>query len=87
MLIDAHTHIAKYESNLDEAIREIHEHRILTISNSMDVFAFEKNLKIAERCALIMPTFGIHPWSATEHSYKLEKLGDFINQSPMIGEI
>ena len=87
MLIDAHTHIAKYESNLDEVIREINEHKILTISNSMDVFAFEKNLKIAERCELIMPTFGIHPWSATEYSYKLENLVDYINQSPMIGEI
>lgn len=87
MLIDAHTHIAKYENNLAEVIREINEHRILTISNSMDAFAFEKNLKISERCALIMPTFGIHPWSATENSYKLESFIDYINQSPMIGEI
>ena len=87
MLIDAHTHIAKYENNLDEVFREINEHKILTISNSMDVFAFEKNLKIAENCKLIMPTFGIHPWSATEYSYKLENLIEYINQSPMIGEI
>jgi TatD DNase family protein len=87
MLIDAHTHIAKYENNLEEVIDEINKHRILTVSNSMDAFAFEKNLKIAERCELIMPTFGIHPWSATEHSYKLESLIDYINQSPMIGEI
>lgn len=87
MLIDAHTHISKYENNLEEVIGEINKHRILTISNSMDVFAFEKNLKIAEQCELIMPTFGIHPWSATEYSYKLESLIDYINQSPMIGEI
>ena len=37
MLIDAHTHIAKDEDNLDEVDREINEQNILTISNSMDV--------------------------------------------------
>jgi TatD DNase family protein len=87
MLIDAHTHIAKYEDNIDEVIQEINEHNILTISNSMDVFAYERNLKLAEECKLIIPTFGIHPWTVTENAYKLESLVEFIDKSPMIGEI
>jgi TatD DNase family protein len=87
MLIDAHTHIAKYENNLDKVIREINEHKILTISNSMDVLAYERNLKIAGECKLIIPTFGIHPWTVTENSHKLESLKKYIDRSPIIGEV
>ncbi len=87
MFIDAHTHIAKYEDNLEDVIREIEELDILTISNSMDVLAYERNLKIAETCKMIIPTFGIHPWTVTENSYKLESLTEYIDRSPIIGEV
>lgn len=87
MLIDAHTHIAKYENNIDAVLKEINDNNILTISNSMDVLAYERNLKIAEKCKLIIPTFGIHPWTVTEYAHKLDSLKQYVDRSPMIGEI
>ncbi len=87
MYIDAHTHLAKYEENMFEVISEIERNEILTVSVSMDSFLFEKNLEIARTCPFVIPSFGIHPWSATRYSYKLGELVENINRSPMIGEI
>ena len=87
MYIDAHTHLAKYEENLFEVLNEIEENEILTISVSMDSFLFQKNLQIAETCKYVIPSFGIHPWSATHYSYKLGDLVESIKLAPMIGEI
>lgn len=87
LYIDAHTHLAKYDENMFEVISEIEKHEILTVSVSMDSFLYEKNLEIAKTCSLVIPTFGIHPWSATRFSYKLGELVENINRSAMIGEI
>ena len=87
MYIDAHTHLAKYEENMFEVISEIESNEILTISVSMDSFLFEKNLAIAKTCPYVIPSFGIHPWSATSFSYKLGDLVEYINRCSMIGEI
>jgi TatD DNase family protein len=91
MLIDAHAHIDRYDlvnrETLDSAVQEISQDRIFTVSNSMDLPSYERNLAIAERCRFVLPIFGVHPWNAPEYAGCLEDLAPAIEQSPMLGEI
>ncbi len=87
MLIDVHTHLDSYGEELESVLGEIRQHQIFTISNSMDLPSYERNLDIASRCDLVLPTFGIHPWKAPEYVDRLDDLRRAIDQSPMIGEI
>jgi len=91
MLIDAHSHVDRYslvdEHALESALAEIVQHRILTVSNSMDLPSYRCNLEISEKCDLVLPAFGVHPWNAREHVDRLRDLSGAIEQSPMIGEI
>ena len=91
MLIDAHTHIDRYdlleEGFLESALDEIHHHRIFTLSNSMDIPSYQRNLEISKNNDLILPLFGIHPWNAPEYVSRLDDLHDLISRSPILGEI
>jgi TatD DNase family protein len=87
LLIDAHAHLDRYGDALEPALEEITQHRIFTISNSMDLPSYRRNLEIGERCERILPTFGVHPWNAPEYAGRLEDLSQAIGQSPMLGEI
>ena len=87
MLIDAHSHLDRYENNLQSAIEEITQHKIFTISNSMDLPSYKRNLKIGEMCEIVLPTFGVHPWNAPEYVDRLGDLSKPIEQSPILGEI
>jgi TatD DNase family protein len=91
MFIDAHSHVDRYdlvgERALEFALAEIAQHRIFTISNSMDLPSYRRNLEISEKCNLVLPAFGVHPWNAPEYVDRLQDLGEAIEQSPMIGEI
>ena len=91
MLIDAHSHVDRYslvdEHSLESALAEIAQHRILTISNSMDLPSYGRNLEIGEKCDLVLPAFGVHPWTAPEYVDRLRDLSGAITLSPMIGEI
>lgn len=87
MLIDAHAHLDCYGEELESALTEIAEHRILTIAVSMDLPSYQRSLEIADRCNLVLPTFGVHPKRAPEYAGRLGELSTFIEQSPMIGEI
>ncbi len=61
MLIDAHSHVDRYdlvdEHALQSALAEIVQHGILTITNSMDLASYRRNLEISEECDLILPVF------------------------------
>jgi TatD DNase family protein len=91
MLIDAHSHVDRYDllgaGALASALGEMTQHRILTISNSMDLQSYRRNLEISEMCSLVLPAFGMHPWNAVEYVDRLGDLGEAIEQSPIIGEI
>ena len=91
MLIDAHAHIDRYElagvGALESALGEIAHHGILTISNSMDLPTYERNLAIGETCDLVLPIFGVHPWNAPQVAGRLDDLRGAVERSPMIGEI
>jgi TatD DNase family protein len=87
MLIDAHAHIDKHAAELEAALKQIEERRILTWAVAMDVPSYRRSLEIAERCAWVKPTFGIHPNSAHEYADDLPALAPLIEQSPALGEL
>jgi TatD DNase family protein len=87
MLIDAHCHIDRCGENLGYALEQIKQHRVFTISNSMDIHSYKQNVEIATTSDFILPIFGIHPWNASEYVGRLEDLDWAISESPMIGEI
>lgn len=91
MLIDAHAHIDRYDlvgdNALDSTLAEITQHEIFTISNSMDLASYQRNLEISKSCDWVLPVFGVHPWNAPQVVDRLGDLSDAIEQSPMIGEI
>jgi len=87
MLIDAHAHLDRYGSLLDEALGEIERERILTVATAMDIPSYLELREIGERSAWVLPTFGIHPRRAAEYADRLPELAPYIEMSPAIGEI
>jgi len=87
MLIDAHAHLDKYGDLTDRALEETGGYRIFTISNSMDPQSYKSVLGIGEKSRYILPTFGIHPWEAHNYANDLAALDEYIDQSPMLGEL
>ncbi len=87
MLIDAHSHLDLYEDALGPALEEIRQHRIFTVSNSLGLESYQRNLEIAQGCDWVLPIFGVHPWFAHQYVDRLHELGIAIEQSPMLGEI
>ena len=87
MYIDCHTHLDFFEANIEEAIRDINDNRILTIANSMDIESYIKNKEYSKKSKFIKPCFGIHPWKAAEYKGDLQALIPYIEESEIIGEI
>jgi len=87
MWIDAHAHLDHYGDALDAALDAIERHRIVTISVSMDPDSYRAAKAIAGRSALVLATFGVHPWEAHKLSGDLGALDEAIAESPMLGEI
>jgi len=86
MLIDAHAHLDRYDTSIEAILSEIEQHQILTISNSMCPADYSRNLDIATRSKLVVPTFGIHPWEAPKYVDRFDAFANDIAASPMIGE-
>jgi TatD DNase family protein len=92
MLIDAHSHLnlylyKRFGNNINSIIEEIDKFKILTISNSLDMTSFKINKKIAKLSDYIIPTFGIHPWTANRYVNKTESIKKMIHKNMFIGEI
>ena len=87
MYIDCHTHLDFFEANIEEAIRDINDNKILTIANSMDIESYIKNKEYSKKSKFIKPCFGIHPWKAAEYKGDLQALIPYIEESEIIGEI
>ena len=86
--VDAHAHLDKYcDDELDSVVGQIEADRILTISVSVDPRSFARARTIADRCRLVVPTFGVHPWEAPRLVGILDELEAICATSPMIGEI
>lgn len=87
MLIDAHSHIDNYGEAIEAALEEIRQNRIFTIATAMDAGSYSELCSIAERCDLVLATFGVHPKRAPEYAGRLRDLNAIIESSPAIGEI
>ena len=87
MYIDCHTHLDFFEDNIDEAIKDINDNKIITIANSMDIESYIKNKEYSRKSEFIKPCFGIHPWKAAEYKGDLHNLIPYIDESEIIGEI
>ncbi len=87
MLIDAHAHIDRYGEKLNAALEEIEDYRIFTIATAMDLPSYKALCLIAQRCNLVLATFGIHPKRAPGYAIRLRELNPYIDASPAIGEI
>jgi TatD DNase family protein len=87
MLIDAHAHLDKYGEELVAALKGISERRVFTVAVAMDALSYKRSREIAQRCDLVLPTFGVHPKRAPEYADRLRELGRLIEESPAIGEI
>lgn len=87
MYIDSHTHLDFFQDNIEDAIREINDNKILTLANSMDIESYLKNKEYSKESEYIKPSFGIHPWKAAEYKGNLEVLIPYIDESEIIGEI
>jgi TatD DNase family protein len=88
MYLDAHSHLHLYEdAELGDVLRSVEEHRILTLSVSLDVSSFIRTEQIAAGSALVVPSFGVHPWEAPQVAGSLGDLETHVERSPMIGEI
>jgi TatD DNase family protein len=86
MFVDAHAHMDRYTDGLAEALRQTDEHRILTLSVSMDVESYAKGIEIARSSRYVIPTFGIHPWEAHRYCDRLGEIEPYLKASPLIGE-
>ena len=87
MYIDSHTHLDFFQDNIEDAIKEINDNKILTFANSMDIESYLKNKEYSKESKYIKPSFGIHPWKAAEYKGRLEELIPYIDESEVIGEI
>lgn len=87
MLIDVHCHLDRYRRNLECALEQIRQRRIFTISNSMDVPSYRRNMEIAATSEFVLPVFGVHPWNAFKYAGCLKETDWAIYESPIIGEI
>ncbi|MCS6926133.1 MAG: TatD family hydrolase [Candidatus Binatia bacterium] len=87
MLIDAHAHLDHYGAALEAALVEIRQQQIFTVSTAMDPPSYGRAREIAERCDLVLPTFGIHPWRAPAYVDRLAQYRTDIERSPILGEI
>lgn len=86
-MIDSHVHIDQYGNDLPKALQQIRNLSIRTLAVSMDIPSYRKTRQIAEKVPLILPSFGIHPWKASEYADRLEELDEPLESAPAIGEI
>lgn len=86
-LLDAHAHLDQFGDAWPAALEEIRARRIVTLAVSMDVASWEATRALAEGVALIVPSFGIHPWKAPRWHHRMDELESLIAAAPMLGEV
>lgn len=88
MYVDAHSHLEMYtDADLVRVLKTIERERILTFGVSIDVSSFVRTEEIAKRSDFVVPSFGIHPSEAPRYVGGIDGLDEFVQRSPMIGEI
>lgn len=86
-MVDAHAHLHGYGAGLPRALEQIRTMGVRTLAVSMDVAAFRETQRIAFEEALVLPSFGVHPWNAPDFASDLDSLEAPLAEATMIGEI
>ncbi|MHA1138303.1 MAG: TatD family hydrolase [Candidatus Thorarchaeota archaeon] len=87
MLVDVHNHFSYYNEDIDRALADISENRMLMVSVSTDFESYEDTLKLAKQSDLILPAFAIHPIMAHKHIDDLERIRKSADGALVLGEI
>lgn len=88
MLLDAHVHTDKYSQDIFEnVVKECQVNDIKLLSVSMCIDSYNIIKKLSQKYDFIIPSFGVHPWSAKLYSNNLTILDDYLLQNKYIGEI
>jgi TatD DNase family protein len=87
MLVDVHNHFSYYADDIDRALADISEHRLLMVSVSTDFESYEDTLMLAKRSNLILPCFAIHPIVAYKYTDDLERIREMADDAHVLGEI
>lgn len=87
-LLDAHMHLDGYDDDdIAGVIAAIERDRILTMAVSVDAESYARSCEMAARSALVIPSFGIHPWEAPRYAARLDEIEPLIADSALVGEI
>lgn len=87
MFVDFHTHLDFFKGNLEKALKDAKDNKIILVSNSMDISNYNEIKKLALEYDNIIASFGIHPWNADKVNSDLKELIPYIEESKLIGEI
>ncbi|MDA3959025.1 TatD family hydrolase [Oceanispirochaeta sp.] len=87
--IDAHTHSDHYQGeNRTGMLKEVFEHRILTLSSATDPDSIQESFSLNRSCPWILTAAGIHPWKAGIYDLEdLESLEEVYKMAHQISEI
>ncbi|UCE09480.1 MAG: TatD family hydrolase [Candidatus Thorarchaeota archaeon] len=87
MLVDVHNHFSFYQEDINRALEDIHENRVLMLSVSTDMLSYNETLELAGLSQFILPAFGVHPMFAHEHIDQLDTIKRIADEALMLGEI
>jgi TatD DNase family protein len=92
MLVDVHAHLDRYlykrfGRDIHHVLEQIDEHKILTISNSMDLTSYKIICELARSNKRVVPAFGIHPWNAYKYVTKTSLIEKMIGKIDVVGEV
>lgn len=87
MFIDFHTHLDFFKNNLEKALKDAKDNKIILVSNSMDICNYNTLKKLSLEYDNIITSFGIHPWNVNTINSDLRELIPYIEESKLIGEI
>lgn len=84
MIIDAHLHITENDEK-NNILACFEKGNILGLVAGTNPEDCHRIHELAQRCNLIIPTYGLHPWYADKASFK--DMEPYLTACPIIGEI
>jgi TatD DNase family protein len=87
VLVDVHNHFSYYNEDIEKALADIAENRMLMVSVSTDYESYKDTLTIAKQSDLILPAFAIHPMVAHKYTEDLDNIRKLADDALVLGEI
>jgi len=76
-----------YGSNVELALSDLERNGIVAVSLSNGIPSYERTLKIADLCKMVIPGFGINPHNAPDVEGNLDLIRKYAKQNIVLGEI